>query len=81
MSWEQKSLVRPETLACPAQVEPLAARVEVEGDEAASDSVQRDERRLALLGRRAVEMYVMSHIFLDKLAVRPLPQSGPKTWL
>lgn len=49
------------------EVEPLG-RAEAEA-EAASDSMQRDERRLAELGRRAVEMYVMSHIFLEKIAV------------
>lgn len=52
--------------ALPDKVEPLG-RAEAEA-EAASDSMQRDERRLAELGRRAVEMYVMSHIFLEKIA-------------
>ncbi len=50
------------------QAEPLAARAEVE-EEAAGEGVQCDEARFAELGRRAVEMHVVSHIFLDKLAV------------
>ena len=34
------------------------------------DSGERDELRLAELGRAAVHMYIMSHIFLEKLEVR-----------
>ena len=36
------------------------------------DSGERDEQRLAELGRAAVHMYIMSHIFLEKLEV-PAP--------
>jgi len=41
-----------------------------QGDEDyGKDSVDRDERRLADLGRRSVEMYVLSHIFVKNLEV------------
>ena len=39
-----------------------------EGDDASRDSGERDERRLAELGRAAVQTYVVAHIFLEKLA-------------
>ena len=34
------------------------------------DSGERDEARLAELGRAAVHMYILAHIFLEKLQVR-----------
>ncbi len=34
------------------------------------DSMERDEQRLAELGRRTVEMYVISHVCSEKLEVR-----------
>lgn len=34
-------------------------------DDYSRDYVERDERRLADLGRRAVEMYAISHIFSE----------------
>jgi hypothetical protein len=49
------------------QVDPLG-RAEAES-KAAIDGAMRDEQRLAELGRRSVEMYVLSHIFLEKIAV------------
>lgn len=64
---QSMSLQCRECCHCGQQAEPLAARAEAE-EEAGSEGVQRDERRLAELGRLAVEMHVMSHI-LDKLAV------------
>ena len=39
-----------------------------ENDDASRDSGERDERRLAELGRAAVQTYVVAHIFLEKLA-------------
>ena len=41
------------------------------GDEsfAGDDAVERDERRLADLGRRTVEMYVLSHLFTNRIEV------------
>lgn len=41
-------------------------------DDYSKDYVERDEQRLADLGRRAVEMYAVSHIFAE-LQVGPLP--------
>mmetsp|Transcript_12537 Transcript_12537/g.35224 ORF Transcript_12537/g.35224 Transcript_12537/m.35224 type:complete len:1065 (+) Transcript_12537:198-3392(+) len=38
-------------------------------DDYGKDSVDRDERRLAELGRRTVEMYVMSHVYTENLEV------------
>jgi hypothetical protein len=34
------------------------------------DALERDERRLAELGRRVVEMYALAHIFTEQLEVR-----------
>ncbi|GMH40925.1 hypothetical protein BSKO_08829 [Bryopsis sp. KO-2023] len=38
-------------------------------DESVKDTIERDERRLAELGKRTVEMYVISHIFTEHLEV------------
>ena len=38
-------------------------------DESIKDSIVRDEHRLAELGRKTVEMYVMSHIFNEHIEV------------
>jgi hypothetical protein len=34
------------------------------------DALERDERRLAELGRRTVEMHALAHIFTEQLEVR-----------
>lgn len=34
------------------------------------DALERDEKRLAELGRRTVEMYALAHIFTERLEVR-----------
>jgi hypothetical protein len=34
------------------------------------DALERDEKRLAELGRRTVEMYALGHIFTERLEVR-----------
>lgn len=60
-------------------MEPLLGRVEAEA-EAASDTVRCDEGRLAELGRCTVEMYVMSHIFLEKIAVSILSAQTQRAW-
>ncbi|CAN0904380.1 TNF receptor-associated factor homolog 1b [Linum grandiflorum] len=39
------------------------------GDEFNKDSIERDERRLTELGRRTVEIFVLSHIFNHKIEV------------
>jgi hypothetical protein len=36
-------------------------------DLSASDAVERDEKRLAELGRRTIEMYVLSHVFVNQV--------------
>jgi hypothetical protein len=36
------------------------------------DALERDEKRLAELGRRTVEMYALAHIFTERLEVRGL---------
>ena len=38
-------------------------------DDYRRDSIERDEKRLAELGRRTVEMYVISHIITEKMEV------------
>lgn len=38
-------------------------------DELGRDSVERDERRLQELGRRTVEMFVLSHLFSNRVEV------------
>jgi hypothetical protein len=43
-----------------------------DGEDYSKDYVERDERRLADLGRRAVEMYIISQIF-SELEVGPPP--------
>ena len=48
----------------------LALRSGQEGDEYRRDSIERDEKRLAELGRKTVEMFVISHIFSEKIEVR-----------
>ena len=41
--------------------------------------MERDERRLAELGRRTIEMYVLSHLFVNRVEVAFMvrPQRGP----
>lgn len=39
-------------------------------DEFGRDSVERDEQWLAELGRRTVEMFVLSHLFSNRMEVR-----------
>jgi hypothetical protein len=34
------------------------------------DALERDEKRLAELGRRTVEMYALAHVFTESLEVR-----------
>eukprot|EP00232_Nephroselmis_pyriformis_P007884 CAMPEP_0182889078 /NCGR_PEP_ID=MMETSP0034_2-20130328/21819_1 /TAXON_ID=156128 /ORGANISM="Nephroselmis pyriformis, Strain CCMP717" /LENGTH=502 /DNA_ID=CAMNT_0025022547 /DNA_START=107 /DNA_END=1612 /DNA_ORIENTATION=+ len=46
-----------------------AYRDEREGDDFGKDSVERDERRLAELGKRTVEMFVLTHLFTNRLEV------------
>ena len=38
-------------------------------DESVKDTIEKDECRLAELGKRTVEMYVISHIFAEHLEV------------
>lgn len=38
-------------------------------DDSVKDTIERDERRLAELGKRTVEMYAISHIFTEHLEV------------
>jgi len=38
-------------------------------DEYGKDSVERDERRLAELGRQAIEMFVLSHLYINRIEV------------
>ena len=42
---------------------------ETEGSDFGGDAAERDERRLAELGRRAVEMYALHHLFVTKVEV------------
>jgi hypothetical protein len=46
-------------------------------DEFGRDSVERDEQWLAELGRRTVEMFVLSHLFSNRMEVctRPVSRS------
>lgn len=37
------------------------------------DALERDEKRLAELGRKTVEMYALAHIFTERVEVRGLP--------
>lgn len=54
----------------------LALRTGQDADgEFRRDSVERDEKRLAELGKRTVEMYAIAHIFSEKLEVGSQP--GP----
>ena len=39
-------------------------------DDYRRDSIERDEKRLAELGRKTVEMYVISQIITEKMEVR-----------
>merc|ERR1719313_3027784 len=38
-------------------------------DDYGKDSVERDERRLAELGRQAIEMFVLSHLYINRIEV------------
>jgi chemotaxis protein histidine kinase CheA len=38
-------------------------------DLSATDAVERDEKRLAELGRRTIEMYVLSHVFVNRVEI------------
>lgn len=51
-----------------ANADSLALRSGQEHD-CRRDSIERDEKRLAELGRKTVEMFVISHICADKLEV------------
>jgi hypothetical protein len=51
----------------------LSLRSGQEGDDMRRDSVERDEKRLAELGRKTVEMYVISHVLCERLEVRSSP--------
>jgi len=46
-----------------------AVNADANANEFGDDAVERDERRLADLGRRTVEMYVLSHLFTVKIEV------------
>ncbi|KAM3755989.1 hypothetical protein ACB098_02G078900 [Castanea mollissima] len=39
------------------------------GEDFNKDSIERDERRLTELGRRTVEIFVLAHIFSNKIEV------------
>lgn len=43
----------------------LAVRNAQDSDDYSKDFVERDERRLAELGRRTVEMFALAHIFSE----------------
>lgn len=47
----------------------LSARSTQEGDECSKDSMERYEGRLGEVGRRAVEMYALAHIFTERVEV------------
>ncbi|GLI59106.1 hypothetical protein VaNZ11_000937 [Volvox africanus] len=47
----------------------LTLRSGQDGDDYRRDSIERDEKRLAELGRKTVEMFVISHIFCEKLEI------------
>ncbi|GJW65607.1 MATH domain-containing protein [Tanacetum coccineum] len=39
------------------------------GDDFSKESIERDERRLTEVGRRTIELFVISHIFSSKIKV------------
>lgn len=41
----------------------------VSDDLSATDAVERDEKRLAELGQRTIEMYVLSHVFVNRVEI------------
>jgi hypothetical protein len=43
-----------------------------------ADAVERDERRLAELGRRTIEMYVLSHLFVNRVEVAFMVRFNPQ---
>lgn len=45
-------------------------------DDYRRDTIERDEKRLAELGRKTVEMYVIAHVFTERLEVSFSPASG-----
>ncbi|PNW74497.1 hypothetical protein CHLRE_12g494000v5 [Chlamydomonas reinhardtii] len=47
----------------------LTLRSGQDGDDYRRDSIERDEKRLAELGRKTIEMFVISHLFCEKLEV------------
>ncbi|KAG2491763.1 hypothetical protein HYH03_009924 [Edaphochlamys debaryana] len=47
----------------------LTLRSGQDGDDGRRDSIERDEKRLAELGRRTIEMFVIAHIFCEKLEI------------
>ncbi|KAG2452725.1 hypothetical protein HYH02_002956 [Chlamydomonas schloesseri] len=47
----------------------LTLRSGQDGDDYRRDSIERDEKRLAELGRKTIEMFVISHIFCEKLEI------------
>ncbi|GFR46380.1 hypothetical protein Agub_g7962 [Astrephomene gubernaculifera] len=47
----------------------LTLRSGQDGDDYRRDSIERDEKRLAELGRKTIEMFVIAHIFCEKLEV------------
>lgn len=51
----------------------LTVRHGPETDEYNRDFIERDEKRLADLGRKTVEMYVIAHIIADLEVRKPLP--------
>ena len=56
--------------------EGLALRTGQEDGDTRRDTIERDEKRLAELGRKTIEMYVISHIFTDCLEVCALGGRG-----
>ncbi|KAG2427816.1 hypothetical protein HXX76_012139 [Chlamydomonas incerta] len=47
----------------------LTLRSGQDGDDYRRDSIERDEKRLAELGRKTIEMFVIAHIFCEKLEI------------
>jgi hypothetical protein len=41
-----------------------------EGEDYAKDSIEKDESRLAELGRRTVEIFTVAHMFAERLEAR-----------